>query len=154
MRKVQIRFRLAVVLAACTCVASAAFAKAPVGRYAVDAASDTVHDTWSNLTWQRTVDAGTYAWSSTAASGSAQAYCQALGQSGGGWRLPGITELETLLDRQESSPPIDPTAFPATPTAAFWSATPSKGWGWAVNFDAGNSFIVSPEHTYSVRCVR
>ncbi|MCK6586273.1 MAG: DUF1566 domain-containing protein, partial [Polyangiaceae bacterium] len=63
----------------------------------------------TNLTWQRQVDANIYNQI------EADAYCMALNTNGGGWRLPTISELLTLVDETGYSPAIDTTAFPNTP---------------------------------------
>jgi uncharacterized protein (TIGR02145 family) len=44
-----------------------------------------------NLTWQNPAMARTMNW------GEAKGYCAALSDDGGGWRLPSITELRTLV---------------------------------------------------------
>ena len=92
-------------------------ANAPATRYAVS--NGTVADKKTKLTWQQTVPTTTYNWS------DANTYCQstvgaALG--GTGWRLPSIKELQTLFESFET-PNIDPTAFPNTQAADFWSST-------------------------------
>jgi hypothetical protein len=129
-------------------------AGAPAGRYTI--ASGTVYDTKTKLTWQQAVPSTTYAWA------GAKTYCAALGTTlgGTGWRLPTIKEVVTLLDfSQLTAPPIDANAFPATPSAYFWSSTPGAGTAssaWAVNFAPANMFVgtLSDVSTsYDVRCV-
>jgi hypothetical protein len=44
----------------------------------------------------------------------ALAHCAALSLAGGGFRLPSIAELLTLVDPTRSQPAIDPIAFPGT----------------------------------------
>ena len=51
----------------------------------------TAGDAPSNLTWQDPAPPRTMNW------GEAKAYCAALPDDGGGWRLPSITELRTLV---------------------------------------------------------
>ncbi|MBT4520562.1 MAG: DUF1566 domain-containing protein [Halieaceae bacterium] len=58
------------------------------------------------------------------------------------WRLPTIKELEALANLNRYSPAIDMAFFPATPSAGFWSASPSandSNSAWYVNFDWGNA---------------
>ncbi|MSQ82916.1 MAG: DUF1566 domain-containing protein [Myxococcales bacterium] len=41
--------------------------------------------------------------------------------------MPHRTQLISLVDSQQISPALDPRAFPGTPSAYFWSATPPAG---------------------------
>jgi hypothetical protein len=130
--------------------ATAALADAPSGRYTFPA-SGTVYDTRTQLTWQRAVDAGAYSQS------AASTYCTGLSLAGTGWRLPTKAELETIVDYTRSNPAIDPTAFPSTPSAYFWSSSPyvaSGGFGWLVSFNYGYSSSSDASGTIRVRCVR
>jgi len=130
-----------------------ASADAPPGRYTV--ASGTVQDTRTGLTWQRAVDANTYT------QPNAISYCTGLTLAGGGWRLPKVSELLTLVDPTKSSPAIDATAFPSTPGGYFWSSSAYVGAGgagdaWYVDFMTGLSSHSPTGSTasYRVRCVR
>lgn len=136
---------------------------APAGRYTIPG-DGTVYDTATTLTWQRAANMTPTTWA------SAGPYCASLtGPAGGGWRLPTVKELTTLLDySRPSSPFIDSVAFPGIPaqsslgvTNAFWSATPLVGMSvglssgaWLVYFD---SAITQPNPLNvggAVRCVR
>lgn len=49
------------------------------------------------------------------------------------WRLPNLTEIESLVATEAFEPAINATAFPSTPSAGFWSSTldtpnPSNAW--------------------------
>jgi hypothetical protein len=128
---------------------ASAEASAPAGRYTTT--GGTVFDTKTKLTWQQTVPAATYAWA------PAQTYCKTLSLAGTGWRLPTRKELQTIVDYSQSNPAIDPTAFPATPAASFWSSSPVAGSPanvWNVNFDYGNTSSNRVTNTNDVRCVR
>jgi hypothetical protein len=141
----------AVAVAAVLSPAGLGRAAAPAGRYSYPAAG-TVLDLSTHLTWQQgfTADLDRTA---------AIAYCKALALAGGGWRLPTFKELFTLVD--ESQPLgkgrswVDDTAFPGSPAAYFWSATPTRGdstMGLAVY-----SYQVVPwaiTTKYNVRCAR
>jgi hypothetical protein len=77
---------------------------------------------------------------------------------GGGYRLPTVKELLTIVDFSKSNPAIDSNAFPNTPAVAFWTATPLAGSpptsAWFISFDdgyAGNADMGQPNR---VRCVR
>ena len=129
-------------------------ADAPAGRYTI--ANGTVYDTKTKLTWQQAGSAGKSCWECAAN------YCSSLG---GGWHLPTMKELQTLVDYSRSNPSIDPTAFPSTPAERFWSSTTaaeyvSTEWpkAWTVDFYSGGtqSFEVAIEVGYEfyARCVR
>ena len=126
-------------------------AGAPAGRYTI--ATETVKDNETGLTWQRGV-APSNDWAKS------HGYCQALNLGGfnAGWRLPSVTELESLIDRRASSGPmVDLAAFPNTPSVYFWTsvhfAAPSTAV-FAVGF--GNGMVSWGEEGTSAvfRCVR
>lgn len=88
-----------------------------------------VTDTKSGLIWRRCAEGMT--WSGVTCTGTASTYTydaalqQATNQTGSvGWRLPNIKELSSIVDRSLTTPAIDRTAFPATPSSLFWSSTP------------------------------
>jgi hypothetical protein len=138
-------------------LASAAFgtsASAPPGRYTIS--SGTVLDTKTMLTWQQVAPASQYA------AVAAATYCSSLTLNGGGWRLPTIKELVSLVDFSVAppGPTIDSQAFPNTPGDSFWSSTPAvydlNMTGWFVTFNNGavlGQSTVSP-YVYYLRCVR
>lgn len=140
-------------LAAAVALASGTVeAKAPAGRYVVQAVAGTVHDTATKLTWQRDgTAAGPKNWA------DAMAYCKGLALDGGGWRLPGIVELRSLLDRSEAGPYIDATAFPNTPPEWYWSAS-KPPWAeksaWWIHFGTTEAFGDMSTSVGRVRCVR
>jgi hypothetical protein len=130
-------------------VAASGAGVAPPGRYSV--AGGTVSDTFTGLTWQQAVDAGTHS------QGDAVTHCAALALAGGGWRLPVVSELLTILNPTQQNPALDASAFPSTPAEVFWSASPyaaQGGWAWFVSFADGSSEGASTTDTYRVRCVR
>lgn len=111
----------------------------------------TVYDPHTKLTWQRAVDSGSFT------SVDAQRYCAALDAAGGGWRLPSLKELMTLVDVTRVDPAIDTGAFPATPSEFFWSSTPSltpAGAAWGTNFNAGSAGASLAASMGRARCVR
>jgi hypothetical protein len=137
--------------------------EAPAGRYTIPG-DGTVYDTATTLTWQQTANMTGMQWA------SAGPYCAGLtGPAGGGWRLPTVKELTTLLDfSRPGSPFIDPVAFPGVPAQnasgavnAFWSSTSLVGMSvgltqgaWLVYFD---SAVTQPNPLNvggAVRCVR
>jgi hypothetical protein len=98
-------------------------ADAPVGRYVSQ--NGTVFDTETGLTWQRTDTSNTYEWA------AAQSYCSSLNLQGGGWRLPNMKEIQTLVDESQlsltgESPCIDPIFLSEPgPDLWTWTSTPS-----------------------------
>jgi hypothetical protein len=108
----------------------------------------TVYDQASGLIWQRTVDPGYYKW------GDALKYCASLGA---GWRVPSLTEAQTIIDDEKEDPAVDPNAFPDTPADDFWTSSPKadgSGAAWYIDFFYGASDSDVPERTFRVRCVR
>lgn len=141
------------VLIVAGCLSLTALAAAPAGRYTISAG--TVYDTKTKLTWQQTAPTTDYTWT------DAKNYCAGVGDSlgGQGWRMPTVKELVTLLDYSEINPAIDPTAFPSTPLAAYWTITALAGVPnnyYLVDFGQG-LVLFAPSSTTAfrrVRCVR
>jgi hypothetical protein len=126
-------------------------ADAPAGQYTIDATAGTVTDTKTALVWQRDVPASTYTWD------GAKSYCSSLTLAGGGWRLPSMKELQTVVDRTRTSPAIDLTAFPNTPSDYFWTSSAvsgSSGYAWFVSFGYGSPLDAGVGSNLRVRCVR
>lgn len=121
------------------------------------ATADVVFDSVTKLTWQRGVSVGM-------SRAAAAEYCDVLSLGGhDDWRLPWRMELVSLLDVGGiSSPRIQGTAFPDTPSEWFW--TQSRAWAintiipqtWAVHFGTGHVSWQSneTETPFRVRCVR
>ncbi|MBU2863559.1 DUF1566 domain-containing protein [Reinekea forsetii] len=74
------------------------------------------------------------------------------------WRLPDITEIETLIERACYDPAINLTVFPNTPSLFYWSNTPDiygPGPAWRLFFYYGDIYYYSYKHNQSaVRLVR
>ena len=113
----------------------------------------TVTDLATGLTWQREDDNVL-----RANDGPAAAYCQGLTLAGGGWRLPTIKELRSIVDDRVYSPAIDSETFPGTNSSRYWSATsdarPFSINAWCVYFNFGVVRNASKSDTGYVRCVR
>jgi hypothetical protein len=152
------RFAAAAIVIA---LALPAIASAPPDQYGTFGSHDiTITDSKTHLRWQR-------GFSSTISWDDAHNYCTSLVLGGiGGWRLPSVKELMTLVD--ESLPreyvgttlvtyAIDRQAFPFTPNAPFW-AWPKRatdGRAWVVDFSNGESNTVTASSGGNfVRCVR
>jgi hypothetical protein len=134
-----------------------------LGPYTTTA--DTVIDTHTGLIWQRAVPA-TYVNCSghantaqdTCTWAEAKTYCVNLVLAGHtDWRLPSITELESLIKDDTFHPAIDTNAFPGTPSGPFWTFSAyagAAGNAWGVGFDDGLSGNTVSSDTNYVRCVR
>ncbi len=130
---------------------SVAQAAAPAGRYVSGVRS--VEDRRSRLVWRKVVFSERLNWA------GADAYCQSLQVDGGGWRLPTLHELQTLVDAKSSAPAIDTTFFSGTPTdEPYWTSEPgagaSAGSYWTVNFTHGTTGLVALDQLLRVRCVK
>jgi hypothetical protein len=128
-------------------------ANAPAGRYTVSNGS--VVDTKTKLTWQQVVPAEVFQ-----TLPDAQTYCAGLGATlgGAGWRVPTVKELLSLVDySQAAAPMIDPTAFPATPTDYFYTASKNPK-GLLFSFDLVHGGVTTMGNLgpgpYEIRCVR
>lgn len=130
---------------------------------AITCGNETCKDPVTGLEWQRcpaglsgsdcaSDSAALYSWQ------QASEYCNALPLTGGGWRLPSIYELVSIVDFSKSNPSVDPALFPATPTGDFWSsssdANPLGTNAWCVRFLSGNVFSNIKAFLFYARCVR
>jgi len=106
----------------------------------------------SGLVWQQGFSLGTQ---NQAASIT---YCTTLTLDGGGWRLPTLAELLSIVDLMRVSPVIDTSFFPATPpTGGFWSSSPLDALtthGWTVSFFDGMQYANLLTIANHARCVR
>lgn len=143
------------------CVRSEIAAEGPVARYLFEGQSpnEVVTDAATGLSWQRTLDSKQYSFA------EAEAYCSELSVAGGGFRVPSMKELQTLVDERKNEPPaIDATAFPATPAMGFWwtssKSVNDAGAAWFVNFASGEASDYTTtlgdivDMPLNVRCVR
>ena len=116
-----------------------------VGQFVISSDSLSVTDTITGLVWQRdgssTRTGCTGVSNLTCTWAEAKAYCASLSLGGlTGWRLPGRTELYTIVDFTRFGPAIDQTAFPNTPPDNFWTSSPwagSYGYAWYVDIGGG-----------------
>jgi len=121
----------------------------PASRYTVSTNDSTgvveVHDSLTQLHWKQAIEPETYAWA------DARVRCT------DPYRLPTVSELQTLVVTDIGSVTTDPIAFPNAPSENIWSSTPyqpSPGSGWYVHFFDGLPGHISPGNAYQVRCVR
>jgi len=138
--------------------------------YSRDDATDIVTDHITGLEWQddnatKTVtkpwvtqanyDAGNY---SDTSGDTATAYCATLPLDGGGWRLPTVVELQSIVVDGTYNPSIDTTAFVNYSTSGrYWSSTTRAnptGYAWIVYFGNGHTRSLAKSLNRYVRCVR
>jgi hypothetical protein len=123
----------------------------PPGHF-TDLGDGTVRDNATGLVWQQGFSP------STQEQGASIAYCSTLtAPSGGGWRLPTIAELQTLVDETVALPSIDTGYFPSTPTESFWASSSLAGWpdyAWSVFFAYGYAVDNGATAADRARCVR
>ncbi|MBI5546719.1 MAG: DUF1566 domain-containing protein [Deltaproteobacteria bacterium] len=113
---------------------------------------ETVTDNVTGLIWQKDVVSLSFNW------GDAKTYCSVISLGGqGGWRLPTLIELLSIVNSGRSDPAINTSAFPNTPSEHFWSSTPysgSLGGAWRVYFNGGGTTFNNLSSMGRVRCVR
>ena len=88
---------------------------------------------------------------------TAATYCSTLALDGGGWRLPTIEELETLVDYGHYNPSVKSGVFQHITLNGYWSSTTSVGvinYVWLVWFAEGNLDNDVKAGNRFVRCVR
>ncbi len=81
-------------------------------------------------------------------------YCS---DKGGGWRLPTVVELYSLVDFTRYSPSIDVAMFPNTPSSFFWTSSAlarNSSAAWVVLFVGPLFSSLGRNETSRVRCVR
>ena len=91
------------------------------------------------MTWQETMD-----------------YCGNLSLDGGGWWLPHISELRSLMRESSSSGCYWPEELGGT-CDWYWSSSShvdDENFAWIVSFDNGNVDFNNKNDSYGVRCVR
>lgn len=141
-------------------------ANTPDSRFEVLASGSEVKDKQTGLIWQRCSLGQT--WDATANSGkgsctgtaSSHNWKDALTQAknlGNGYRLPNITELQSIVERKCYSPAINATIFPNTPmNDYYWSSSPyatSSSDAWVVYFGSGHGGTNAKYNSAYVRAV-
>jgi hypothetical protein len=138
-------------------------AEAPPGRYTINdmgtapVQDDTVRDNRTGLTWQRETPAAVPLCGNSPHCALAQAnsYCAALTLAGGGFRVPTISELLTLLDPTRFGPGVDTAAFPGASSDVYWTTTVFLATTvHVVSFHKGETNLSAPTQALRVRCVR
>jgi hypothetical protein len=129
------------------CLTGASLATPAPARYDLGTPGE-VRDTKTLLTWAADPIPDVVNW------GQAYTYCQNLGA---GWRLPTLTEAQTLIDETHTKPAFDPTAFPDQPDDFYWTSSYAVGdseVAWFVSIGAGNTYFIPTTQVHRARCVR
>lgn len=123
--------------------------------YINDTATKIVYDTKSGLTWDnsdQTHDVSNLTWQDAAD------YCTDNTLGSHTWRLPSVSELESIIDYSMEPRPIN-EVFVGTQHAGYWTSTEdanaSTGKAWTVRFSGGASILEDKgltDETF-VRCV-
>ncbi|HEX5101660.1 MAG TPA: DUF1566 domain-containing protein [Polyangiaceae bacterium] len=143
--------------AATRCVRRELPIEVPKTRYVMagQASDDLVEDQATGLVWQRRPSASTHSFA------GAETYCAELALDGGGFRVPSMKELQTVLD--EEAPNLIDAAifpdFPDAPSVTFWTSTPSarltaRAWFVRGAFTLDIAKDAGLDAEYFVRCVR
>ncbi len=133
---------------------------APDSRYTLLNNGAEVKDTKTNLIWQRCSLGQT--WDNTTCAGEAVGYSwtnalQAANEMQGGWHLPTITELNSLVEQTCYNQSINEVMFPNTASSGHWSSSAnaqSASDAWIVLFNSGDFGNGDKSHRYFVRLVR
>ena len=126
----------------------------PRYQFTGQAPDDLATDRGTGLVWQRRPGTTTYSFA------DAETHCAAFG--GGGFRVPSMKELQTVMDETKSATSlIDAEVFPDFPTTAnvtFWTSSPSArpGHAWFVRGASTLAVAVDADLSaeFYVRCVR
>jgi len=129
------------------------YQKGVTPSYTRDDVNEIVTDNVTGLEWQDTPEAETtqLAWQDSVD------YCTALPLDGGGWRLPSIEELDTLVDVGRYDPSATEGIFNHIFFSSYWSSTTyayNTDLAWFVFFRYGGSTRNTKMNSYYVRCVR
>jgi len=118
----------------------------------IDNGDDSITDPSTGLMWQKVASPDAKTWE------EALSYCKNLNLGGySDWRLPDITELISLVQRDRENPVINIQLFPNTESDFHWSSTADKNetnYAWGVTFGYGGEYLRNKNHKFFLRAVR
>ena len=122
-------------------------------RYVVQGGS--VYDKKTDLTWMRCSQGQKWK-DDLGCVGVAEKLTKAKADRGfaGGWRVPTVDELKTIVAKNCKNPAIDEELFPDTPTEWYRTSTMDGSRCWTVNFSDGRADNYGCASGYAVRLVR
>ena len=88
---------------------------------------------------------------------TATSYCSNLSLDGGGWRLPSVEELETIIDFSKANPSVTEGVFNFISSDYYWSSSTyikDPLHAWNVRFSKGYSRNYYKYNERNVLCVR
>lgn len=133
------------------CVRGAELAR-PGDRQFTVGKDGTVTDNHTGLVWQQKEGLEAATWE------EALLYVETLNLGGhDDWRLPNLKELQSISSAHAARPSIDVTAFPATPSALYWSSTTLAQRAvraWTIDFRYGVISYNDKTDRLHVRAVR
>jgi len=150
---------------ACLMTALVSLPAAAQERYSASADNQEITDAKTGLIWRRCAEG--MAWKVRTCAGTAAFFDQAnavalakaaASSNGQGWRLPTMKELSGIVSIRDAEPGqavINAVAFPATPTARFWTSTSvGPGYFMFVGFVEGSAGEGARNSPGAVRLVR
>jgi hypothetical protein len=123
-----------------------------------DNGNGTVTNTTTGLEWQLGSSPQKLFYHNPGFGYPAEEYCENLALDGGGWRLPTLDELMSLVDTSRDDPTIvDPfRPYIYSPNQFYWTSTdaPTAACMYAVFFDNGRAAEIPAAQSWQVRCCR
>ncbi len=133
----------------------------PTHDFTLDDVNGTAYHQKTGLTWKRCAEGQIWDSVNKTCTGTATRYTwsAALSLASGGWRLPSIKELNSIVEKHNYNPAINATVFPNTSSSslyAVWSASPFSIYSRAryVDFYHGYNNYGYMQLSYAVRLVR
>jgi hypothetical protein len=121
---------------------------------------DEVRDTATGLIWARCPHE--QSWLAGACTGVATstewpAAIALASQLTGGWRMPNVKEMNSIVDEALPAPKLDPVAFPGAASVWQWKSTnyvDDEDYTWAVDLTTGRTFVVNKRNWDGLRQFR
>ena len=132
----------------------------PSSDFTVLGGGDVVLHNSTGLEWQRC--AVGQSWDGSTCSGTSALFrwndaLEMASSKDGGWRLPNVNELASIVEKCRNDPAINLVVFPNTSSSIFWTSSPAienMFGAWYVLFSDGRDSFVGKNNSYRVRLVR